>query len=98
MARTQQLRGGSTSKIRGALAAKGLGGEVATEAIRALRDDSADPEWDAALTWARKRRLGPWRVGEASREDISKELAKMGRAGFPYELSRRVVMLREIPD
>ncbi len=98
VARTQQSRGGSTSKIRGALAAKGLHAEVSAEAIRALGDDSVDPEWDAALTWARKRRLGPYRTGEATQERLAKELAKMGRAGFPYDVARKIVTLREIPD
>ena len=97
LVRTLHARGGSAARIRGALVAKGVAEEVSTGALAALGDEAGDPEWLAALTWARKRRLGPWRSTPGSAEDRGRELARMGRAGFPYGLARRVLELTEIP-
>jgi regulatory protein len=49
-----------------------------------------DMDLAAAKALARRRRLGPWRAtGRAEHRD--RDLAVLGRAGFPYAIARRVV-------
>ena len=93
-AKVSSLRrqGQSKKAILAKLQAKGLGRDDidgALEAIDTERSGDDDPEMAAALTFARKKRLGRWRKGPAP--DIKqrqKELAAMGRAGFSYEVAR----------
>ena len=84
-------RGSSTRKVQAALRARGMSAEAVDEALDWLREAQGDPELAAACTFARKRRLGPWRRGEADDDARRKEMAKLGRAGFGFGLARRVV-------
>lgn len=92
-ARALHRRGGGARKIRAALASKGL----TAEQIDAALDDVPD-DWQAALTYARKRRLGPWRGVPLDPARRTRELGRLGRAGFSWEVARRVVDLDAIPD
>jgi regulatory protein len=47
----------------------------------------------AALVHARKRRMGPWRNGEATPERVRRELGSLARAGFAQDLARRVLRM-----
>jgi regulatory protein len=78
-------RGSSTRLIGAKLSAKGVAREVIEGALRDDRDEEA-----AAWTFARRRRLGPYRARDraAFRE---KDLAAMARGGFRFDLARRVV-------
>jgi regulatory protein len=79
-------RGGSRRKIEAQLNAKG----VDRGTIEAVLEDSERSDDDAALIFARRRRLGPFRkTGRTERRD--KDLAAMCRAGFSYEIARRVI-------
>jgi regulatory protein len=87
-ARSMHRKGASSGKIRSNLMRHRVAGEVVAEAVTDLGPDA---ELEAARTWARKRRIGPWREGPSDRELRKKELARMGRAGFPYGIAIRVV-------
>ena len=87
-AATLQRRGGSMTAIRARLAAKGVAGEVAAEAIAGLHDRAADPDLAAACAFARRRRLGPFRRGAADRR---RELAAFARAGFSRRIAEAVL-------
>jgi regulatory protein len=50
-----------------------------------------DAELEAARTWARKHRIGPWRTGPVDPEIRRKELARMARNGFGYGVACKVV-------
>jgi regulatory protein len=53
------------------------------------RDRQADEE-AAAHAFARRRRLGPYRL--TAREPYrDKDMASLARAGFPFDLVRRVI-------
>lgn len=80
-ARAGLRRGQSLATIRAGLAAKGVGADEAAAALAALRAaaDDPDPEIAAALAFARRRRLGPYRRAPAVRE---RELGAFARAGF----------------
>lgn len=87
-ARTLRRRGASTAAVRSALRAKGVAAGVVAET---LAEEGGDPDLDAARTFARKSRLGPWRRAPVDAEGRRKELARLGRKGFSYEIARRVV-------
>lgn len=90
-ARSMSRRGNGPRRIRAKLAAKGLPAALIDDAIEALREDGRDPEWEAARTYARKRRMGPWARGPVDRDGFRKHLARMARAGFGYDVARRAL-------
>lgn len=78
----QFRRGRSPRAIRAALRAKGLGDDDIAEALAALAEEAAEPELAAALTLARRRRLGPFRApgGRAPAGRAPAGRASAGRA------------------
>ena len=92
-ARSLQRRGASTRKIRAALAAKGIRGPDIDAALAAL---DSNAELSAACTFARKRRLGPWRTREVDPDTRRRELGRMARAGFTFDLAQRVVDAEDV--
>lgn len=88
---TLRRRGDSARLIRAKLAAKGLDGETIESALAACVDDAGDPELAAAAALARRRRLGPYRDRRARRAMFEKDLAALARAGFSYDVARRVM-------
>lgn len=90
-----QRKGASRAKIRSKLFAAGIPSAAIDGAVAELgadgTDPDADPELEAARTWARKRRIGPWRAGPADADERRRELAKLGRAGFAFETARKIV-------
>jgi regulatory protein len=93
-ARRLRDRGQSARKIRAALAAKGLRGDVVEVALAGDDVDAApdaDPERLAAIRYARRRRLGPWRRPGAPDDVFRKELASLARAGFGYDVALDVL-------
>ena len=81
-------RGDSLRAIRARLAAKGVASETAADAVSGLRDSISDPDIAAACAFARRRRLGPFRRGEAERQ---RELAAFARAGFSRRVAEAVL-------
>jgi regulatory protein len=85
-----RARGTSTAMIRAKLRAKLLPARLIDEAL--AREEAAPEIKDlqAALRYARRRRLGPFRLeNREARRD--RDLAALGRQGFDYETARRVV-------
>lgn len=91
-ARAQSLfqRGGSRRAIAAKLASKGVGTADTVAALDSLGELAADPELEAALAYARRRRLGPFRDPDSRAAWRDKDLAAMGRAGFRLDVARRV--------
>jgi regulatory protein len=83
--------GRSPARIRAALAAKGLDRAAVAAALRGLEEEQGDPELAAAVAYARKRRIGPWRPEPERADTKLKDLAALGRAGFSYRVARQVV-------
>jgi regulatory protein len=93
---TLHRRGASARKIRATLMQKGVASDDIEAALATLRDEADDPELAAAVTLARRRRLGPYRPEgdrEARRE---KDLAALARAGFGYDIARQVIEASDI--
>jgi len=88
---TLHRRGASARKIRASLLQKGVAPEAIEAALQALREEAGDPEFAAAVTLARRRRLGPFRPAPDRAARREKDLAALARAGFGYETARLVV-------
>lgn len=89
--------GRSRRVVQARLAAKGLDASVIDDALEgALGEGDAgrDAELGAALVFARKRRVGPFRpegVEGGDNEDVSRILAAFARAGFSRDVAERVL-------
>lgn len=85
-------RGASARAIRGRLGARGVAAETVTAALDRIAEDAGgDLDLAAARALARRRRLGPFRAPEARAAWRDKDLAALGRAGFGYDVARRIV-------
>jgi regulatory protein len=94
-ARSLVARGRSTAAIKATLRDKGIDAGGVARALDTLEAETPHPERTAAINLARRRRLGPFRpdAERAARRD--KDLAVLARAGFPRDLSCRVI---DAPD
>lgn len=79
-------RGGSARMIQAKLAAKGIARSLVGDA---LQDEDVD-DFGAACALARRRKIGPFRSGER-RPFREKDLAVLARAGFGFDVARRVI-------
>ena len=91
-------RGASARAIRGALLAKGVAPESIETALERLGAEAAETELAAALAYARRRRLGPYRSPQARAAMREKDLAALGRRGFGYDLARRVIETKDVSE
>lgn len=86
-------RGKSKRHILESLKAKGIDPALARhELTRHDTDFGQDPaqaERQAALAYARKKKLGPF--GKHNNQESKKDLSSMARAGFSYETARSVL-------
>jgi len=90
-------RGIPARGIRARLRQKGVPAAVVEDALCALDEVMGrDAELLRACAYARRRRLGPCRRDAAQREArAKKDLAAMARAGFPYDIARRVIFTED---
>ena len=63
---------------------------------RELHSERGEREWQAALALARRRRLGPFRPAADRAEHRTRDLAALARAGFNYDLARKVIDSQEV--
>jgi regulatory protein len=83
-------RGG---RSRRAVAAHLLARGVSGEALRAALPGDPETELAAALALARRRRIGPFRAGEADEDGRRKELGMLARAGFAQDVAARALAM-----
>ncbi len=96
---TLRRRGTSTRGAGAKLAAKGVPREVVEAALATEAEDiPEDVEVGAARTYAKRRRLGPYRAAEARAAHRERDLAAMARAGFAYGLARSVIDDGDVPE
>lgn len=88
-ARSMGRRGLGERRIRGALFAAGVDAEEA----EALIPELADRAVEAALHFAKRRRIGPFADTVADRPTRERHLAAMLRAGHAPDLAQRIVRL-----
>jgi regulatory protein len=100
-ARAEDLhrRGTSLRGIRAKLRQKGLSSEQIDGALGHLAEESDDPDLVAAVAYARRRRLGPFRlddVPDSARR--RREFGALARAGFSAGLARRIIDAKSIEE
>lgn len=89
-----RARGCSSRRIEHSLGEKGIPRTLAQQVIAA---DGHGKELLAAVRYARRRRLGPFRLDpEVRAEKRERDLAALGRSGFPYEIARRIVEAADV--
>lgn len=94
-----------------AMARRWLGARRVAGVLRQAGIDEADKAavapsvagrtMDAALAFARRRRIGPYGTGDGDRAVREKQLAAMLRAGHGFDVARRIVAMapgEEVPD
>ena len=90
-ARNRHNRGQSGKAIAAYLKSKGVGDADVAYALESLREENAQPDLRAALTYCRKRRAGPYRSPDEREAFLNKDLAALARQGFSYDLARKIV-------
>ena len=94
-ARALHRRGTSTRLTRQKLKLAGIDGDTLDKAMAGLDEelhtDPARREWRAAAALARRRRLGPFRPAKDRKDHRTRDLAAMARAGFDYDLAKKVI-------
>jgi regulatory protein len=89
-ARSGRRLGRSSRAIGERLKAKGVDAETTADALATADEDEAEPDTAAALAFARRRKLGPFRKA-ARRENRERDMAALARAGFNYDIARNVI-------
>lgn len=85
-------KGKALRAIQADLLGKGVSRSVADEAVAALKERlGGEADLAAAATYARKRRLGPFRTTGDRREERQRDAARLARRGFDWETVRRVI-------
>jgi regulatory protein len=82
-------RGYGERRVGDALKAAGIGEEEST----AIRESARHQALDAALAFARRRRIGPFAAQKADRDEARRHIAAMMRAGHPLDLARRILAM-----
>lgn len=92
-----RTRGASTRRIEHYLAQQGVPGEIGRAVVR--QGEESDAERKAAFRYARRRRLGPYRLDpDPGTECRQRDLATLGRAGFAYDIARQVIDATALED
>lgn len=91
-ARSQARRGLGRGRVRQTLSANGIDAELQGEVLSGL--DSRE----AALLFARRKRLGPFGPPPADRRAEARQLAAMARAGHPQALALAIIRARSEDD
>jgi regulatory protein len=85
--------GRSRRFIEQKLAQKGVARDAIQKAVLGDDVDQDAVERDAALAFARRRRLGQFRKAETTPDQARKDLAAMARAGFAISVARKALQI-----
>lgn len=91
LAESLHRRGDSRRLIARKLAEKLVPSELARDALERLEAQAEDVDLDAAWSFARRKRLGPYRRSEQRADRRTKDLAALARRGFSYRVAAAVV-------
>jgi regulatory protein len=94
VARGLQSRGKSQRRVQSLLSRRGVTRDAMGEALDVLKSETGDSgELGAARTFARKRRLGPFRPEEERAARRQRDLASLARAGFSLRVALQALEL-----
>ena len=84
-------RGKSSRAIAQKLAARGVTSQLSGDVLTSRKREEPDGELQAAITYARKRRLGPFRALADREQFRRKDLATLARQGFSFDIARKAL-------
>ncbi len=84
-----QQKGLSRTRILGTLRIKGIDAELVQQI---MPEPNAEQDRQAALKWAKKKRLGPFTLRPRD-NDMQRGLGSLARAGFGYDIATWVMSL-----
>lgn len=90
-ARSLARRGRSPRHVRAVLTQKGVPAELAETTLEQLHAEEPELDFKAAVAYARRRRLGPFRNVEERCGRRDRDLAAMARAGYSLAMARRII-------
>ncbi len=90
-ARALLRRGWRVARVRQALRADGLDDTRIEAALGSALPPGHDPEQMAAVRYARRRGLGPFRTADERARYRDRDLRSLLRQGFAWRLARRIV-------
>ena len=97
-ARSLVRRGNGTRLVQSKLRDKGIPSELIDQAMADVTAElGVDPQLVAVAKVARRKKIGPWGPAQVSPDERWKNIQRLGRAGFSYDLAQRVVDARD-PD
>ncbi len=88
-------RGTSRYSIAGKLAQKGVTAALVKNTLQVMEDEGSS-DVIAACALTRRRRLGPYRSEEARPLWLKKDMATMARAGFGFDIVKRILTLPDV--
>ena len=88
-------RGSSINKIRNYLINKGIGEKYIKNTIDLIKINNEDQDFFSAIKICKKKRIGPNRVVANRGLFYKKDIGVLARAGFDFEVSRRVMELKK---
>lgn len=94
-ARSLSRQGRSRARISQSLAAKGVEPDEVEAALRGLAEDG-ETDLAAAIRFAKRRRLGPFRSAKERAGRRDRDMAALGRAGFGFAIARQVVDAEDV--
>lgn len=96
LANSLHRRGRPLRAVGARLREKGVPADVVKQSLDRLKEGDDDVDLTAAWSFARRKRLGPFRTdAEQRHEKRQKDLASLARAGFSYDIARRVIEAEE---
>ena len=92
-ARILLRRGYSINKINQSLRQKGIKNEFIKKSIDKIKEDKIEPDFVSALKLCKRRRIGAVRPNSNRELFYKKDMGILARAGFSFEMSKRVLNL-----
>ena len=88
-------RGYSLNKINQSLRIKGIDQKFIKQSIEKIKNKEIEPDFVSALKLCKRRRIGAIRPTPNRELFYKKDMGVLARAGFAYDLSKRVLNLEQ---
>jgi len=92
-ARVLLRKGYSLNKINQSLKSKGIDDKFIKKSINKIKENKIDPDFVSALKLCKRRRIGAIRPSANRELFYKKDMGILARAGFSFEMSKRVLDL-----
>tara|TARA_B100000941_G_scaffold36127_1_gene21532 strand:- start:2298 stop:2858 length:561 start_codon:yes stop_codon:yes gene_type:complete len=94
-ARNLMKRGYSLMKINHTLKTKGLEDSVIKKSLQKIKENKIEPDFVSAIKLCKRRKIGAARPSPNRELFYKKDMGVLARAGFSYELSKRILEIEK---